>query len=187
MTAYDTLITPRAIPNATLCRENEMIEAAARKMDVANGSETDLMRLMGWKSPQMLRRTRPRWPTSALERPIDASASAIASERRSRGALVRAGADRGGQLRLDQRLIQRLGRRSDAVIDVGNFERLEKFEQGRLVQGHRVAFLFDVILGGFTQKIHAVAPRTPAPRRRAQSLRPATPLPGTSPPQPDRS
>src|SRR4028118_1377413 len=40
-----------------------------------------------------------------------------------------------------------------------------------------------VFLGGFTPKIHAVAPYLSAPRRRAQSLRPATPLPGTSPPQ----
>jgi hypothetical protein len=37
-------------------------------------------------------------------------------------ALVRGGADRGGQLRLDQRLIQRLGRRPDPVIDVGALE-----------------------------------------------------------------
>jgi len=44
-----------------------------------------------------------------------------------------------------------------------------------------VAFLFPVFLGGFTQKIHAVASRTPVLRRRAQGLRPATPLPGTSP------
>ena len=33
-----------------------------------------------------------------------------------------------------------------------------------------MAFLFRVFLGGFTQKIHAVAPRLPAPRRRAQNL-----------------
>jgi hypothetical protein len=97
------------------------------------------------------------------------------------GAFVRAGADHRGQLRLDQRRIQRLGRRADAVIDVGNFQRLEQLEPGRLVQGHRGAFLFRVFLGGFTQKIHAVASRTPALRRRAQDLRPATPLPGTSP------
>ena len=38
-----------------------------------------------------------------------------------------------------------------------------------------------VNLGGNTQNIHAVAPRTPALRRRAQDLRPATPRPGTSP------
>jgi hypothetical protein len=43
---------------------------------------------------------------------------------------VRAGADRGGQLRLDQRLVQRLGGGADAVIDVGKLERLEEFEQG---------------------------------------------------------
>ena len=43
-----------------------------------------------------------------------------------------------------------------------------QLQQGRLVQGHRVAFLFRVFLGGFTQKIHAVASPTPALRRRAQ-------------------
>lgn len=96
-------------------------------------------------------------------------------------AFVRPGADRGGQLGFDQRLIQAFGCRADPVIDIGGLQCLEEFEQGRLVQGHRVAFLFNVILGGFTHKIHAVAPRAPAPRRRAQSLRPVTPLAGTSP------
>jgi hypothetical protein len=43
-----------------------------------------------------------------------------------------------------------------------------------------VAFLF-VNLGGNTQNIHAVALRVPAPRRRAQDLRRATPLEGTPP------
>ncbi|MCU1632883.1 MAG: hypothetical protein JWM61_1535 [Micrococcaceae bacterium] len=49
-------------------------------------------------------------------------------------------------------------------------------------QGHRLAILFNVPLGRFARKLHGVAPRTPAPRRRAQHLRPATPPPGTSPP-----
>jgi hypothetical protein len=57
------------------------------------------------------------------------------------GALVRAGADHRGQLGLDQRLVERLGGGADAVVDLGGFECLEELEQGRLVQGHRVAFL----------------------------------------------
>jgi hypothetical protein len=94
---------------------------------------------------------------------------------------MRRGADYRGQLGFDQRLIQRLGRRSDPLIDVGNFQCLEQLEQGRLVQGHRVAFLFRVFLGGFTQKIHTVASHAPALHRRARGHRPATPLSGTSP------
>jgi hypothetical protein len=34
-----------------------------------------------------------------------------------------------------------LGRGADAVVDVGELECLKEFAQGRLVQGHRVAFL----------------------------------------------
>ena len=70
------------------------------------------------------------------------------------GALVRGGADRGGQLRLDQRLVERLGRGADAVIDVGELECLEEFKQGRLVQGQRVAFLLRV-----PWRVHAEDPR----------------------------
>jgi hypothetical protein len=51
------------------------------------------------------------------------------------------GADHRGELGVDQGLVQRLGRATDAVADVGGLERLEQLEQGRLVQGHRVAFL----------------------------------------------
>src|SRR5438046_1875397 len=40
---------------------------------------------------------------------------------------------------------------------------------------------FFVILGGFTQKIHAVAPRFSAPRRSAGSPRLVTPRQGTPP------
>ncbi len=57
------------------------------------------------------------------------------------GALVRAGADHRGQLGLDQRLIQRLGRRPDSIVNLGGLQCLQQLEQGRLVQGHRVAFL----------------------------------------------
>jgi hypothetical protein len=60
-----------------------------------------------------------------------------------------------GELGLDQRLIDRLRGLADTVTDIGDHQRVEDFEQGRLVQGHRVAPLYE-ILGGFTQR-HAVA------------------------------
>jgi hypothetical protein len=46
------------------------------------------------------------------------------------GALVRRGADHRGELRLDQRLVERLGSGADAVVDVGGVECLEQLEQG---------------------------------------------------------
>jgi hypothetical protein len=54
---------------------------------------------------------------------------------------VRRGADHRGQLGLDQGLVERLGGGADAVVDVSGFQCLEELEEGRLVQGHRVAFL----------------------------------------------
>ena len=71
----------------------------------------------------------------------DPGAGAVALGGAGIGALVRAGADHRGQLRLDQRLVERLGGGADAVVNLGGFECLEELEQGRLVQGHRVAFL----------------------------------------------
>ena len=56
-------------------------------------------------------------------------------------ALTGRGANHRGQLRLDQRLIQRLGRRPNAVVNLGGLQCLQQLQQGRLVQGHRVAFL----------------------------------------------
>lgn len=66
-------------------------------------------------------------------------------------AFVRAGADHRGQLRLDQRL----GRGFDPVFDVGNFQRLEEFEQ---CWSKTIAwpFSFRMFLGGFTQGTHAL-------------------------------
>jgi hypothetical protein len=43
---------------------------------------------------------------------------------------VRAGADHRGELGLDQRLIQRLGRGADAVVDIGGLQCLQHLEQG---------------------------------------------------------
>lgn len=85
-----------------------------------------------------------------------------------------------GQLGVDQGLLEVLGRSADALVDIGVRQGPERVEQGRLVQGHRLAFLF-VNLGGNTQNMHAVALRLAAPRRRAHDLRRATPRPGTSP------
>jgi hypothetical protein len=48
------------------------------------------------------------------------------------------GADHRAELGLDQRLVDRLGRLPDPVINLDGFECLHHFEQGRLVQGHRV-------------------------------------------------
>ena len=80
-------------------------------------------------------------------------------------ALVRRGADRFGELGLDQGLADGFGGLADAVADIGDLECVQGFEQGRLVQGHRVAPLY-VFLGGFTQR-HAVAspPCSGTPRR----------------------
>jgi hypothetical protein len=69
-------------------------------------------------------------------------------------AFVRRRADHRGQLRLDQRLVQRLGRGADAVIDAGNFERLDQLEQGRLVQGFAWPFS-----SGVPWRVHAEDPR----------------------------
>jgi hypothetical protein len=45
--------------------------------------------------------------------------------------------ERRAGLGVDQRLIQVLGRRPDAIIHVGSLERVEQFKQGRLIRGHR--------------------------------------------------
>ena len=42
-------------------------------------------------------------------------------------------ADHRGQLGLDQRLVDRLGCLPDPVVNISGFERLQHFEQGRLV------------------------------------------------------
>jgi hypothetical protein len=51
---------------------------------------------------------------------------------------MRQRADHRGQPGLDQRLIDRLGRLPDPVINLGGFECIQDFQQCRLVQGHRV-------------------------------------------------
>ena len=95
----------------------------------------------------------------------DAGAVPVALVAAFRGTLVTAGADRVGELGLDQRLIHRLRGLADTITDIGGLECIEDFEQGRLVQGHRVAPLYE-ILGRFTQRLtrwplqHAQARRT---------------------------
>ncbi len=54
-------------------------------------------------------------------------------------------------------------------VDVGELQRLQQIEQGRLGPGPSRALLFRVFLGRFTQKIHAVALSLSAPRRPAQT------------------
>jgi hypothetical protein len=53
------------------------------------------------------------------------------------GALVRVRADHGRELGFDRRLADRFCCLPDPVIDLGGFEYLQDFEQGRLVQGDR--------------------------------------------------
>ena len=53
-------------------------------------------------------------------------------------ALVRQGTNDRAELGLDQGLIDRLGRLADPVIDLGGLQCIQDFQQGRLVQGHRV-------------------------------------------------
>jgi hypothetical protein len=54
------------------------------------------------------------------------------------GALVWRRTDHRGQLRFDQRLIDRRGRLTDPFFNISGLECLEDFKQGRLVQSHRV-------------------------------------------------
>jgi len=46
---------------------------------------------------------------------------------------MRVRADHHRQLGLDQRLVNRLGRLPDPVINLGGLQRLQDFQQGRLV------------------------------------------------------
>jgi hypothetical protein len=55
---------------------------------------------------------------------------------------MRDGADDGAELRLDQRLVDRLGRLPDPVIDLRGLQRIKYFQQCRLVLGHRVLVSF---------------------------------------------
>ncbi|GGF24447.1 hypothetical protein GCM10011399_17450 [Subtercola lobariae] len=58
------------------------------------------------------------------------------------GARKRCGADECRSFRVDQLLVQGLGRDPDPIGDVGEFELSKKIEQGRLVHGHRVFVSF---------------------------------------------
>jgi hypothetical protein len=63
---------------------------------------------------------------------------------------MRGGADRLGELGLDQRLIDHFGVLACTIPNIGDLQCIQNFEQGRLVQGQRVVPLY-VFLGGFTQ------------------------------------
>src|SRR5690606_13618704 len=47
------------------------------------------------------------------------------------------GADERGRFRIDQPLIERFGRDTDPVGDIGEFQFPEELEEGRLVKSHR--------------------------------------------------
>ena len=99
----------------------------------------------------------------------DAGAVAVALGGAGVGAFVQGGADRVGELGLDQRLVDGLGGLADTVTDIGGLECVQDFEQGRLVQGHRVAPLYE-FLGGFPQSLT----RWPLLRAQARRTRPGT-------------
>lgn len=65
------------------------------------------------------------------------------------GALVWSGTDHRGQLGFNRRLIQRLGRGADPVINLSALECLQSLQQGRLSRIKRVNLLREV-LGGFS-------------------------------------
>ena len=52
--------------------------------------------------------------------------------------LERGGADERGRFRVDQLLVERLGRDPNPVGDIGEFQLAKKVEQGRLVKSNRV-------------------------------------------------
>jgi len=60
-------------------------------------------------------------------------AGAVALRGACRGAFERGGADERGRFRVDQLLIERLGRRPNPVGDIGEFQFPEELEEGRLV------------------------------------------------------
>lgn len=79
------------------------------------------------------------------------------------GPLMRAGTDHRGQLRIDQRLVDRPGSRADPFLDACVLEFLEQLEQGRLIQGHRVFVSFrENHWRGLTDR-HTMAPPTWSP------------------------
>jgi hypothetical protein len=51
------------------------------------------------------------------------------------GTLMRGGADRLGELGLDQRLIDHFGVLACTIPNIGDLQCIQNFEQGRLVQG----------------------------------------------------
>ena len=95
--------------------------------------------------------------------------------RRGLGALARCSADRRGQLGLDQCLIDRFGCLPHSIADLGDLQRLQHLEQGRLVQGHRVS-----CPSARTWSVSLTVTRWPPQRGhpRRQARRP-TPRPGT--------
>jgi hypothetical protein len=63
-----------------------------------------------------------------------------------RRALEGGSADECGRFRIDQLLVERLGRGPDPIGDIGEFQLSKKFEQGRLVKSHRGVCPFSELL-----------------------------------------
>lgn len=66
-----------------------------------------------------------------------AGAGAVALRGAVRGAFERGSTDERGRFRIDQLLVERLGRDPDPVGDIGEFQFPEELEEGRLVKSHR--------------------------------------------------
>src|SRR5882757_711961 len=56
---------------------------------------------------------------------------------------MRSSTDRVGELSFDQRLINRLRGLADTITNIGDLQCIKYVEQGRLVQGHRMAPLYE--------------------------------------------
>ena len=70
-----------------------------------------------------------------------------------RSAFERGGTDERGRFRIDQLLIERLGRNPDSVGDIGEFKFPEQLEEGRLVKSHRAYVSFREIPRQFSLTI----------------------------------
>ena len=90
----------------------------------------------GWEeqSCAQLRNSQPQVPRVSSQRPGPRAIAPGASLRR---ALEGGSADERGRFRIDQLLVERLGRGPYPVGNIGKFQLSKKFEQGNLVKSHR--------------------------------------------------
>ena len=92
------------------------------------------------------------------------------------GALVRGGVDHRGELSLDQRLVDGFGSVAYSVAEIGGLECLENFEQGRVIQGHRVSCPSARTFESVSLTVTRWPSRPWSPRRQDRG---STPRPGT--------